>query len=232
MNIERKKHLPYFAVIDSLTEQNICFLCALELEGIRKYFDSLLYEQVNDVATRAKLARSKGFCNRHSAFILNYGASLGTAILYRQQSALFDELLDNLYSVPTKLLKLPQAVNWRKHKNCPACKHQLEDRKRYSEIFLNALKHSDSDMISAFENSAPLCVPHFLNLLDQIKRNHKLQQYLIDIERKKIQELISDLDEFIRKYDYRYASEPVGKERDCCQRAVRILSGYEGIFCK
>ncbi len=230
MNTERKKHLPYFAVLDCLTEQSICFLCALELEGLQKYFDNLLYERVNDVATRASLARSKGFCNRHSAFILKYGASLGTAILYRQQSSLLDELLDNLSSVSTALLKLPQIASWRNHKACPACKNQLDDRKRYSEIFLDALKNSDSDMINAFEKSAPICVPHFLDLLDQIKRNRNLERYLVDIEQKKIRELIADLDEFIRKHDYQYADESFGREQDCCQRAVRIIAGYEGLF--
>ncbi len=230
MSIERRKHLPYFAVLDALKLSDICFLCSLELKGLQKYFDNLLYEQVNDVSIRAELARSKGFCNRHSAFFLKYGSSLGTAIIYRNLSALFDEMLKGFESVHTTLLKLPKEANWRKHKNCPACKHQIDDRKQYNEIFLYAIEQSDEQMTVAYENAKPICVPHFLELLDGIKHNHKLRRYVIEIERQKIKSLIAELDEFIRKYDYRYTSGSNDISQDCCQRAVRILSGYEGLF--
>ncbi len=200
------------------------------LNSINKYFETLLYEQVNDVNIRAELARSRGFCAKHSAFILKYGDSLGSAILFQQQSQLFCELLENLFSLSGKLFKMSACKQWIEHKNCPVCIHQLEDRKRYSRVFIDSLENSDSDMKNAFEHANAVCVPHFLFLLNRLASNGKLYKYLIKIEQRKIRELIADIEEFIRKSDYRFSSEPIGKEQACCQRAIRILSGYELLF--
>ncbi len=221
--------MTYFAVLDAMGQQRNCFLCKLELDSINKYIDHLLYEQVNDVGIRKQLRESKGFCPRHSLFLLKRGKSLGLAILYREQVKFFGEFLDNLASITKRISKI-LGIEWKEHKKCPLCKLQMEARKRYVDVFVNFLKTNDVDMCRAFEETAPLCVPHFLYLIDKVKSNLRLKKYIINIEQSKLENLISDLNKFIRKYDYRYSSEPMGDERDSWQRAIRTIVGYEGLF--
>ena len=43
--------------------------------------------------------------------------------------------------------------------------------------------------------------------------------------RARLEEILADLEVFQRKHDYRFAKEPMGRERDAWLRAVRALGG-------
>ncbi len=60
-------------------------MCHLEVDAIFAYFDSILYESVNDPKLRANLIRSKGYCHRHAHFLPGMRDSLGIAIIYQDQ---------------------------------------------------------------------------------------------------------------------------------------------------
>ncbi len=225
-----ERHLPYFAITEALEDSSFCFLCKLELDSLNKYFDTLFYEQINDVGVRKQLAHSKGFCSRHSRFILRYGESLGTAILYNQQCELFNEFLKSCSLFAGRLPKMLTLSDWMEHKHCPACAHQVKDRKLYSSVFLDALRNSDSEMIGAFEKSAAICVPHFLYLMKQLSGERKMFGYLIEMEQRKFNRLRAEVNEFIRKSDYKNFSQQIDGQQDICRNIIRVFAGYEGLF--
>jgi len=221
-----EKHLPYFTVLEALQQAEGCPFCALEAESVRRYLGTLLGENVNDPGVRTKLVDSKGYCCRHSAILLEMEDSLGTAILCQDQVKLALKLLDGL-ETKRRLLPRDELAAWKRRERCPACELQQQDRRRYVEVFVGSL--SEEELRAAFEASRGLCVPHFVEAWQTTKESHA-HEYLIRVQRAKLSDLLGDLQELCRKFDYRFAHEPRGKEAGSWMRAVKMLAGEEGVF--
>jgi hypothetical protein len=56
------------------------------------------------------------------------------------------------------------------------------------------------------------------------------RDYITEAHVAKFSSLVSELDEFMRKYDYRFSSEPFGKEKDSWRRAVDMIVGAKEVF--
>jgi uncharacterized protein DUF6062 len=70
---------------DALTAAG-CPLCRVRHDAARRYLDSVLWENVNDLGFRKRLAAGRGFCRAHVHELLNTertrgGGSVGSAIL-------------------------------------------------------------------------------------------------------------------------------------------------------
>lgn len=219
--IKLHKHLAYFTVLDAFKTLKTCALCGLEKDTMHKYFDTLLYESVNDAEIRSELIRSKGYCNRHAFDLIKFGDGLGTAILYQDQLNL---TLNILSSSDIKSNYINTILY---HPLCPACKKQMEARTQYISVFIDAL--TDQEMKDAYETSAGICLPHLI-IINQIIKNAKLLDYLISIERQNISTLIAEVKEFCRKHDYRFSDETYGEEKDSWIRAVTKMVGIHGIL--
>lgn len=227
MTRQPEKHMPFFRVVEAFQQSKGCALCDLESKGMHRFFEALLYEYVNDPGVRAQLVRSKGYCNRHAHQLLGFGDGLGTAILYEELVKKFVEYLSNLEGTVPGLLKRIDAGQWRNRSTCPACKAQMEDRARHVEVL--AEWFGDEEMKTAFDASPGLCVPHFHMSLDAI-RNDGHRKHLVEVQLVKFEALVTDLEEFQRKNDYRFRDEGFGKEADAWLRAVRMLAGAENVF--
>ena len=76
----------------------------------------------------------------------------------------------------------------------------------------------DQELVDALQASDGLCLPH-LRLALQSVRNAAACEKLIAVHREKLEALHSDLAELIRKNDYRFMKEGLGKEGDFgCER--------------
>ena len=60
-------------------------------------------------------------------------------------------------------------------------------------------------------------------------RDGEVQEFLIEVQLASLSQLSGELQEFIRKSDYRYAGEPPGDERDAWIRAVQLWVGALGL---
>src|SRR5947209_3207060 len=77
------RHGHHHDLLDALRQPG-CALCTLAARTRWRYLDGLAYESVNDLALRAKLRHSLGFCNRHAwYFVETVREALGAAIIYR-----------------------------------------------------------------------------------------------------------------------------------------------------
>ena len=220
------KHMPYFVVLEALRESRECPLCALESVCMSRYFDGLVYERVNDPGVRGDLARSKGFCHRHAHRLLECGDSFGTSILYVDHVRNFAHFIEDVGG-RQDTLRLKDAKNWAVHEGCPACRLQMEDRERRVHMLLEGL--SEPEMLHAFQESAGLCVPHFLIVMEAA-RDAETRRCIIEVMRDKYGALLADLSEFQRKREWQHAHEPLGKEGDSWARAVRMIVGGRGLF--
>lgn len=209
-----------------------CPLCVLVERIERKAVDLFLYDQVNDISRRDALRASRGLCLHHSGMLSEGRSGLGIAILSRDilramtaeleaaaPSALpFGALRDRFGSgVGAQLATRigPQAP-------CPMC----EERPRIEAPLIAGLLRNlgDAEFAGAFDACGGLCRVHLANTLraaDQATARDLAARQAAAWRR-----LEAELDEFIRKHDYRFKEELLDSERDVWRRALRLSSGW------
>jgi hypothetical protein len=222
-----EKHMPYFDVIEALAKTAECALCMLESDSLKRYFDALLYEMVNDAKVRNELGQSKGYCHRHANMLLDCQSGYGTGILYQDQVAAFIECLRGLSSTGLRRFSAGTTRKWNAHPGCPACRIQMESRERGISVFLEGM--AEPDMRDVFERSAGFCVSHFFIVVESAK-SIDVRKYVTQVQQGKYAVLLEDLAEFDRKHDYRFSRETMGKEGDSWARAVRMIVGQRDLF--
>jgi hypothetical protein len=133
-------------------------------------------------------------------------------------------LLRRLFSA----VAAPTAVIWRQGKApCPICTHVRSFEATYLQTGLEYM--TDLDFQKTFEGSFGLCVPH-LYLAASLYPEHPNLSTLFKQQLTKMEALRADLQEFIRKQDYRFRKEPMGDEGTAWRRSIELLTGKVGIF--
>lgn len=220
-----------------------CPLCRLTEASVSRYLDALMYELVNDIEMRDRLRRSFGFCNTHAHQLLKtVGLSLGIGILYRDLANTALKQLEQVkFSSPRSLTlrtakealdrNQPSAATEQAvaaltpPESCPACAYQADKENRLLAVMLDLLK--DERMRTALQTSAGLCLPH-LRRAFQLTRDESAFETLVSLARDRLTALRAELDEFIRKNDYRFRQEGFGPEGDSWRRAIAHIVGREG----
>ncbi|MCM8783711.1 MAG: DUF6062 family protein [Candidatus Omnitrophica bacterium] len=208
------KHIAFFNLLEALKEN--CPICFLLRKNIDKSMRDFLYERVNDSLLRQKLRRSLGFCNRHAWQLQKIGSSSGQAIIYQD---LLELILGKIKIDSRKLVERKEL--------CLFCKEENDTLEHYTQIFWR--NFNEPEFISQYKKSFGVCFPH-LTLLIKKNKNSKQIAELLSLEREKISELNRNLKEFIRKCDWRFSKEELGKEKDAWIKAIEKITGKEGIF--
>jgi uncharacterized protein DUF6062 len=236
------KFIGYFQLLDAFKHEG-CPVCAELEEGAIKALDGLMYEQANDPRTRRRLVESHGFCNWHAWMIPNLpNCALGTALIYKN---LLDETLERLEAVRREARpcgrwrRLRESLTgwrdealamraWRSKKaRCYLCTFARRTERDALKMVLEFMH--EADFAAAFSRSSGLCLPHLMQAMT-IGRDHpNLSTLLADHERR-WRNLSWELQEFARKFDYRYADEPKGRESSSWHRALEALVGRAGVF--
>ncbi|MBT9169581.1 MAG: hypothetical protein DDT19_02943 [Syntrophomonadaceae bacterium] len=231
------KHICYFNLVDALKMEG-CPICRLSQRSLERFFDNLLYENVNDPWIRRRIRKSLGFCKQHSTELIKAakraGDNLGIAIIYEDMlsAARADlEKIDplqarnSLFRLVSRKKPVSKAVLSELlllGRNCLACEHQRLTEDSY--IFTLNQFLTDTMFMGLFVESDGLCLLHLREALaagDSMKAAH----YLLETEKEKVEHLLGELRELIRKHDYRFSLEPLGRERDSWLRAVRKTTG-------
>ena len=186
----------------------------------------MAYEQVNDVALRAQLRQSAGFCNHHAHLWLKHARSvLGTALIYRDvlQAALRELDSGALNAARGRLrgLKRLRAAGPARD-DCVLCGVQREAETRYVEALSAVLAADESVSVSD-----GLCRRHVLMLM---RSGGAGAGALVARTRADVEAMIQDLDEVIRKEDYRFRHETRSEnERTVAARAIAWAAGVDGL---
>ena len=224
--------------------QGGCPLCVLVGRAERKAVDLFLYDQVNDISRRDALRASRGLCLPHTAMLAEGRSALGVAILSRDILRTMTAELeaeapnrgasrkgdaDEKASQPFAFfasfaVKLGARLAGRiePQAGCPMC----AERPRIEAPLIAGLLHNlgDGAFAAAFDASAGLCRVHLAATLRaaDAERARALATRQAAIWRR----LEADLDEFIRKHDYRFKGEAFEGERDVWRRALQLASGW------
>ncbi|RME43278.1 MAG: hypothetical protein D6791_15840 [Chloroflexi bacterium] len=229
------KSTTYFDLQDALTLGG-CPICRIVWKAGHSYLDALLYEGVNDPEGRERLSRSLGFCSHHNHRLLSFrGERLGIAILQR---AFLQEALRRLrhhsgpptrslrrrvqeHLQPLTRLELDNEPVIESQGECPVCRHEAEVEARAT---LELLKHLGK-LDTALREAGGLCWHHL-----ELALNHCYDastfELLVAVQQVAWETLMGQLDEYIRKSDYRFRHEPLTQsEKIAAERGVAALSG-------
>jgi hypothetical protein len=110
---------------------------------------------------------------------------------------------------------------------CPICTHVRSFEATYLQVCLEYM--TDLDFQRSFEGSFGLCVPH-LYLGASLYPEHPNLSTLFKQQLAKMEALRIDLQEFIRKQDYRFRKELMGDEGTAWRRSIELLTGKAGVF--
>jgi hypothetical protein len=230
----------YHEVIDACGQPG-CPICRLGFRASERYLAGLIYDSVNDVPTRARLRQSWGFCHQHSWRAPEAGESapLGLAMIYRdllvnvgrkldastyqaQGSTLWRKLRDKA-GKPGKAAELEELATTA---GCPACERQEEMEGLAITAVVHTLAQQDPRMNDALSQSDGFCLTHLQQALANAGSQTAFDT-LLRHSRRKIESLVAELDEFIRKNDHRFQHEGFQEEADSWRRAIRLIAGNE-----
>ena len=206
-----------------------CPVCRLEQRAVERYLDNKFYESVNSVAWRDELRQSFGFCHEHTWLAVNgrLGDALGFSIISRDLvNSILKQLNEESSSSPTSgrrssmLKQILYALTPRKP--CPVCEHRDETTRRVLSVLVEEL--DQPNMTEALEASDGLCLPHLRVVLEHVKDIADCET-LITIHREKLENLRAELDEFIRKSEYKAVKESFGSEGNAWMRAISMMTG-------
>ena len=209
-----------------------CPICWLALRSVGRFIESVAYEQVNDVDLRRELRSARGFCNVHAFRWLREARNMvGTAIIYRDVIAaalrgLESGANDGHAERQRGLLRTILGQDEARHAPCPACRTQSEAETRYLGSLLTVLT-TDASARTSFEHSAGLCLRHAEAV---VRRGGSGAELVLAQARQRMNALLHDLDEVIRKEDHRFRHEVrTEAERIAPRRAVTWTAGSEGL---
>jgi hypothetical protein len=111
---------------------------------------------------------------------------------------------------------------WQYRSACQACTLWQEHEQLYSMVLLDTW--TTAGFSQAFATSTGLCWPHLLRVVEHGLTHPNLPAVLV-AQQACLQALQHDLQEFIRKLDYRFARQRYGREADAWQRVVRLYTG-------
>jgi hypothetical protein len=196
-----------------------CPVCTLIQRAGARYIEGIFNESMLDPGIRQKLVDSNGFCYKHSWLSINLKLSdaLGHAILFQDLVKKAINVMMEHYTDSDKQISSALDIVT----VCPACRIEEETLERVIDSLAAALR--DPDFLVEFNQSDGLCIPHMARLLGRI--DGKKRSSVLDHQLAKLELLRSELEEFIRKSDYRFRDEVIGKEGDSYKRAADLTKG-------
>jgi hypothetical protein len=236
------KHIAYFQLLEAFKQPG-CPVCTRLEHGAIRSLDALMYEQVNDPFTRERLVASHGFCNWHAWMLPSVpNSASGVALIYRH---LLQETLDRLETsrrdahprgrwrrvwerLASSRRELLAMLAWRQRKTrCPICTFARQAERDDLKTILEFI--AEPEFGGAFARSAGLCLPHLYAAM-AVGRDHPNLTLLLAIQEARWKDLVWELEEFARKFDYRYADEIKGRETSSWHRVLEVFVGRAGLF--
>jgi hypothetical protein len=206
-----------------------CPLCRLSIKAEHAFIASLSYERVLDLNTRDALKASRGLCEPHTRYWQNLqGSALGIAIVSR--ISVLDLLRDTEEGKvrPASLFHRRDhagelAAQLENHGPCPACEIGAGTVQRFGSLLLQDIK--EEAVQRGLLASGGLCLPHLRTTLT-LRGAERGVDALMRVQRQAWTQLMGELEEFIRKNDYRFTHEPMSDaEATSWTRVLDVLQG-------
>lgn len=227
-------------------EREGCPICLVTLERMERAMDHWQYEVATEVENCDLLVYSKGFCSRHTwqlAQMPEIPAPFALAIVYRSiLPDLLEDVERDLARIkpgktadrvpfwhklwPRKQNRSEQAIDPPFVQHCPFCHRQAEIERELLQELLVAL--SNAEFQAKLGAATGLCLTHFTRSI-HMAENDRQRAVLLAGQRASLQRNMAELEELVRKHDYRFLHEPRGSEMTAWRRAAQLLAGNRGI---
>lgn len=227
-------------------EREGCPICLVTLARMERVMDFWQYEWASEMENRQILIHSKGFCARHT-WQLTQLPSLPTpfalAMVYR---SILPDLLEDVQrdlarvTADKALLRVRfwRRIRWRKRDqseqsgaaflfhDCPFCQRQEEiERDLIQELLLLLPCEAFQTKLN---EATGLCLAHFTRATREAQTTLQ-RATLLECQRASLQRNMAELEELVRKHDYRFLQEPRGDEMTAWRRAAELLVGNRGV---
>lgn len=216
MNLTREHASPekftrYYNIIEACGRKG-CPVCNLIAQGVDRYIDHLLYENVNDPEIRKALRSSQGICVSHADTLLRAGDTLGISILY-------EDIIREVQALMAR--RSARALN--PSQPCPVCRFRLSAEDNYLNTIARHI--GERELMDALGKSSGLCLVHLRMLYGRL-RNKRARRQLCALHAEKLGRLRAHMREFIRKHDMQFSNETISEvERESCVAAINTLVG-------
>lgn len=227
-------------------QQKGCPICRCCAEQEERYIRFLLWENVNDIETRTRLAESLGFCGQHAQQMLamerdELGMILGNSIIYESLTHLALLAIRDIHSfVSGRNAKRrwldgflgglrSQWASVRRpltpSRRCRVCELRDETARHYSEVLVGMLSYPEFQGL--YERSDGVCLPHLRIMLQVADPTANVGlEYLLRVTEERLERLTTDLRELGRKYSAQYRHESLSQEEALSvERAIAFFTG-------
>ena len=203
---------------DNFRKDCECPMCELEREIDDRLCDQFLNEAVMEDHAR-DLVNKRGFCKEHLEKLYAGDNKLGFALqLQTRMKALLPFLTGR-----EKAAKKTAAALSAQLSTCLLCDLRNEHVARYAEGVAD-LWQKEEGFRKQFEAGKGFCLEHYALLLSA-GGSREYVAALQQLQAKNMDRLMEELDGFIKKFDYRYASMPWGNSKDA---HLRVMQKYHG----
>jgi hypothetical protein len=202
-----------------------CPVCRLATEAVDAYLTSVCYEQVNDLDLREQLRTAGGFCRAHAErFIRQRLGQLAAAIVYRDVLNTARKRIaagGGGLGPRSRLASLFGGKTKRDAPPCPGCEAETEAEGRYLTALRNRMV--DPAVRAKYQAGDGLCLPH----IDQaLQADDAGARALAGAAVEMLGAIVADLDEYIKKHDYRFQTPVWDGGEDTPERAVERAVGH------
>jgi len=224
-------------------KQEGCPVCVVTLEAMERVMDTWQYEGFTDAENRQTLRHAQGFCPRHTWQLTHLSVAFQLAVVYHD---LLAEVLQEMGPNPALLSPHEQSkpkrrrarlpLTWRKtakaesakpsYEHCPFCLQQREIEVNLVETWITLLV--SEPFRQELGHRSGLCLPHFVQAR-KAAGSEEQRDLLLTCQYTHVQWLQKEIQELIRKHDYRFLHEPAGEEMTSWRRAATFFVGIRGV---
>jgi len=243
----------YFDLLEALNREG-CAICRLAVAATDRYLDNWVYEAFTDSGNRELLVRAGGFCTTHTWAVARPHATFQLAVAYRsvllaaaQVRAIGSAEESGREGVMGRRGWWQRLFGCRRHTGqragaaaereaaarwriCPACYIRMEQEDRVLMAFAQTC--GEPEVQEAFMHSSGFCLIHFraARRACAAMQPASVLAWLDEAQRTCIQRIVAQLDELIRKHDYRFSDEPRGEEVHAWRLAAELVAGCRGMW--
>lgn len=228
----------------ALTQEG-CPICTIILEAMQRSMDSWQYEGFTDAENRQEVVRSRGFCPLHTWQLAQLNIPFQLGIVYRDILADILTSFNHDQNAATgtcgSRTRSPLALWWGKwrrkttaanveeaHAQCPFCRIRANVEWRLITTLLELLRSEEMQML--LRQSTGLCLLHFEQTRTLAgETDPQLLRSLVQCQQTCLQGVLGEVQELVRKHDYRFEAEPRGNEMTSWRRAAELCAGNPGV---
>jgi hypothetical protein len=214
-------------VNEAFGEESECAVCVLEKRFEKEMTEFFLGPSLMEPDHRVE-TNDKGFCSRH--FEMLYDAEknrLGLALILDTHYAKQIDRIAKASGSPDSIVSALDKIE----KSCAVCDKLAFTLDRYIEVIFH-LWLTETDYRASFERQPGFCLKHYKSLVAGAKKHlprkelGPFTQILAKMQLENLKRTKTDLQGFIRKFDYRFADEPWGTAKDAVPRSIEKLKGF------